>query len=74
MFRGIRYVIPNVACHLSRREVKEGSLEGNVDQTPRLLVLVASLALAVALLFAALAVFAAEARAGSFGSEPPMRS
>jgi len=38
---------------------------------PRLLVLVASLALAVALLFAALAVFASEARAGSFGSEPP---
>jgi hypothetical protein len=38
---------------------------------PRLLVLIASLALAVALLFAALAVFAAEARAGSFGSEPP---
>jgi len=35
------------------------------------LVLIASLALAVALLFAALAVFASEARAGSFGSEPP---
>jgi len=35
------------------------------------LVLVASLALAVALLFAALAVFAAEARAGSLDSEPP---
>jgi hypothetical protein len=34
MFRGIRYVIPNVACHPSRREVKEGSLEGNSGQTP----------------------------------------
>src|SRR5215213_11480772 len=34
MFRGIRYVIPNVVCHPSRREVKEGSLEGNSGQTP----------------------------------------
>jgi hypothetical protein len=38
---------------------------------PRLLVLVASLALAAASLLAALAVFAAEARAGSFDSRPP---
>src|SRR5215212_7127918 len=34
MFRGIRYVIPNVACHPSRRKVKEGSLDGNSGQTP----------------------------------------
>jgi hypothetical protein len=36
--------------------------------------LVATLALAVAIAFATLAVFAAEARAGSFDSEPPRPS
>lgn len=43
---------------------------------PRLLILLASLALSAALVLAALALFAAEARASeaSFGRYPPMRS